>query len=114
MVGQHLVLVAELDRGERHLLDRRAAVGPVRVRVQVAAEPAAQLVAALGERAAVLLLEAGQPLRQLAAGRGGDHLGAAGAHAGELGERALLDRARTSSSDSGRIAAAAPRKALTL
>ena len=46
VVGEHEVVVAELDRGERHLLDRRAAVGPVGVGVQVAAQPRAQLVAA--------------------------------------------------------------------
>ena len=50
VVGQHEVLVAELHRGHRHLLDRRAAVGPVRVRVQVAAQRGAQLLAAGGER----------------------------------------------------------------
>ena len=45
VVGEHEVVVAELDRGERHLLDRRAAVGPVGVRVQVAAQRGPQLVA---------------------------------------------------------------------
>ena len=77
VVGEHQVLVAELDRGERHLLDRRAAVGPVGVRVQVAAQPGPQLLAALDERPAVLRLELGQPLRQHAADRGADHLGGA-------------------------------------
>ena len=38
--------MAELDRGERHLLDRRAAVGPVGVGVQVAAQRGPQLLAA--------------------------------------------------------------------
>ena len=38
VVGEDDVLVTELQRGERHLLDRRAAVGPVRVGVQVAAQ----------------------------------------------------------------------------
>ena len=38
VVGEHEVVVAELDRGERHLLDRGATVGPVTVRVQVAAQ----------------------------------------------------------------------------
>ena len=38
VVGEHHVLVPELDRRERHLLDRRAAVGPVGVGVAVAAQ----------------------------------------------------------------------------
>ena len=116
VVGEHEVVVAELDRGERHLLDRRAAVGPVRVRVQVAAQRGAQLGAARGQRAAVLALE----LRPAGPGSSprdgrGDHL------------RASSRRPRASSvsvpsstagrdlvADSGRIAAAAPRNALTL
>ena len=39
VVGHRQVLVAELGRSPRHALDRRAAVGPVRVHVQVAAQP---------------------------------------------------------------------------
>ena len=89
VVGQHQVLVAELDRGQRHLLDRRAAVGPVRVGVAVAAQRGAQRrglgvqVAALGghQPAQVDRLLAGQRLRH-AAGR---HV----TDAGQLGERAV-------------------------
>ena len=50
VVGEHEVVVAELHRGERHLLDRRAAVGPVGVGVQVAAEQRPQLLAAARRR----------------------------------------------------------------
>ena len=50
VVGERDVLVAEVARGQRHLLDRRAAVGPVRVRVQVAAQRRPQRRAAGGHR----------------------------------------------------------------
>ena len=42
VVGQHHVLVSELDRGASHLLDGRSAVGPVRVAVAVAAQRGAE------------------------------------------------------------------------
>ena len=64
VVGERDVLVAEVARRLGHLLDRRAAVGPVRVRVQVAAQQRAQLGAARRRpaRAAVVLeLGAGTP-----------------------------------------------------
>ena len=46
VVGERDVLVAQLDRGHHHLLDRRPAVGPVRVGVQVAAQGRAHVRAA--------------------------------------------------------------------
>ena len=58
VVGEHQVRVAEVDRGGDHLLDRRAAVGPVGVAVAVAAQRPAQRgrglvdVGALGRAAA--------------------------------------------------------------
>ena len=38
MVGQRLILVTDLDRGDGHFLDGAAAVAPVAVRVQVTAQ----------------------------------------------------------------------------
>ena len=94
VVGEHEVLVAELDRGERHLLDRRPAVGPVGVGVQVAAQLRPQLASARDERAGVLLLELRQPLGYDAAHGVGDHLGSARADAGQLGEACRPRRGR--------------------
>jgi hypothetical protein len=91
VVGEHLVVVAQLHRGERHLLDRRAAVGPVRVRVQVAAEQGVQLAAALDQRTTVLGLQRGEPTGHLAPDRGRDHLGGAGADARDVGDGPGLD-----------------------
>ena len=87
VVGEHEVVVAELDRGERHLLDRRAAVGPVGVGVQVAAQRARSSRAArgrAGRRARVSSLASRSGTH--AAHGVGDHLGGAGADAGQLGE----------------------------
>ena len=87
VVGEHLVLVTELDGGERHLLDRRTTVGPVRVRVQVAPQLGPQLLAALHERPE-RRLELGQPLRQHAVHRVGDHGRGARSDARQVRERA--------------------------
>ena len=89
VVGEDEVLVAELDRGERHLLDGRAAVGPVRVGVQVATERGPQLPAARRQRPDVGGLELRQPLGDLPAHRSRDHLPRARADAGQLGEAVL-------------------------
>ena len=48
MVGEREVLVAELDGLAGHRLDRRAAVGPVGVQVEVAAERGPDLAAGAG------------------------------------------------------------------
>ncbi len=91
VVGEHEVLVAELDRGEGHLLDRRAAVGPVGVGVQVAAQRRAQVAAAARRR--------GPPCScSSAASRSGISPRTAAAitfavlapDAGEVGQRAVL------------------------
>ena len=66
--------MAQLDRGEGHLLDRGAAVGPVGVGVQVALEHRPDLVAAVDQPAAGLALQLGQPLRRTPLDRGGDHV----------------------------------------
>ena len=46
VVGQRAVLVAEFPCGEHHLLDRRRAVGPVRVHMQIALQRGADVTAA--------------------------------------------------------------------
>ena len=116
VVGEHEVLVAELDRGERHLLDRRAAVGPVGVRVQVAAQRGPQLRAAGRERAGVLASSSASRSGSSPAHGVRDHRRRCSRRCpGRLGERAGLGRGRaTSSAGSGRIVAAALRNALTL
>ena len=92
VVGEHLVLVPQLDRRERHLLDRRPAVGPVRVRVQVPAQLRPQLLAALHQRPEGRL-ELGQPLGHLTVDGVGDHGRGARADARQVRQRAGL-RAR--------------------
>ena len=72
VVGEHEVLVAELEGRLDHLLDRRAAVGPVRVGVAVAAQRGAQLGGGVGEHAALGGLQAAQVVRLLAGERLGD------------------------------------------
>ena len=116
VVGEHEVVVAELDRGERHLLDRRAAVGPVGVGVQVAAERGPDLAAAGGQRPGLLVLEPGQPLGHLAAPRRRSITCAELLPMpGQVGQRAGRRRAReTSSAGIGSTVAAALRNALTL
>ena len=88
VVGEHEVVVAQLHGRHRHLLQRRAAVGPVGVGVQVAAQPGAQLLAARGQRAGGRL-EPDQALGDDPVARVGDDRGGARADAGQLGERAV-------------------------
>ena len=84
----------QLHGGHRHLLDRRAAVGPVGVGVAVAAQRVADLATAGGEGAGVLLLEAGQACGHLAAHRLGDHGAGAGSDAGQVGQGPCLGPGR--------------------
>ena len=112
VVGQHQVVVAELDRGEGHLLDRRPAVGPVGVGVQVAPQ---QRRAARGRRP-----PAG---RRAAASSRASRSGTTPRTASAITPPVLAPmpgssvrvpastRAATSPSGSGRIAAAAARNA---
>ena len=86
VVGEHEVVVAELDGRERHLLDRRAAVGPVGVGVQVTAQPGAEFLPSGGQGPRVLALDPGQSLGPDAAARFLDHRGRARAHPGQLGQ----------------------------
>ena len=60
VVGQRDVVVAEARAGPRHLLDRRAAVRPVAVHVQVALEGRPQLLPALGRTLAGRCLQPAQ------------------------------------------------------
>ena len=66
VVGERQVVVAEAAGGLDHLLDRRAAVGPVGVGVQVALDGGADRLAALGQRPLALLAQVGELLRDLA------------------------------------------------
>ena len=67
VVGEGDVLVPELDRGAGHVDDRGAAVGPLGVGVQVAPQPAADGVSALGERHVRPLLQGREVVRHPAA-----------------------------------------------
>ena len=88
VVGQHQVLVAQLDRGQRHLLDRRAAVGPVRVAVAVAAQRLRSAAAAPSRSVPSSGDQAAQVDRLLAGQRLGDAAGGDLADPGQLGQRA--------------------------
>ena len=90
VVGQHHVLVSELDRGAGHLLDRRSAVGPVRVAVAVAAQRGAERRALGRQRDRRLVFELQQVGRRLAVHGLGDDARRDRADVVELGERARL------------------------
>ncbi len=88
VVGQRQVVVPELDRRHRHLLDRAAAVAPGRVRVQVTAQRRPHRLPAGRQRPGVLLqtgeVRRGRTVQRLAHdGRG------LGPDAGDRGERAV-------------------------
>ncbi len=83
--------MAERATGPGHLLDRRAAVGPVRVRVQVALERSAQRGGPLADRGVAERLDPAQVDRLLAGQRLGDHRRGDLADAGQLGQRARPD-----------------------
>ena len=89
VVGEDEVVVAELDRGEGHLLDRRTPVGPVAVGVQVAPQCGPDGATALDEGSADLLLELREPGRHPALHRRLDHLGRGRADAGQLAQGPL-------------------------
>ena len=114
VVGERHVLVADLHGGHHHLLDRRAAVGPVRVRVQVAAQPRAELLAAGDQRpGAPAPGPRGTPgPRPASASR----MTASVALPMPSSSRSVPAAARSASSAGGvaRTRAAAPRNALTL
>src|SRR3954470_11198258 len=86
--------MTELAGGESHLLDRRATVGPVGVRVQVAAQRVPQRLPAGGERLVGRAFEFGEIARFLAACGFGDDTRRDLAYARELLKGAVCDPAR--------------------
>ncbi len=87
MVGEDEVVVTHLARGHHHLLDRRPAVGPVGVRVQVPPQrrPGGGTTGAEWPSA---LLQLGQRAGHPAGQAVGDHRGRLGAHPGQVAQRA--------------------------
>jgi hypothetical protein len=90
VVGEHHVLVPEVDGRLGHLLDGRATVGPVRVGVAVAAQrrPDVGSFAHLDRRG---FLELGEVGRRLPLERVADHLACALPDVRELFERSFVD-----------------------
>ena len=74
VVGQGQVLTAQRPGRVQHGLDRRTAVGPVAVRVQVAAEACQQLPPAGGERFGASFAQGRKVVGNAAVDRLGDHL----------------------------------------
>ncbi len=83
VVGEHEVLMAEVGRGQRHLLDRGTAVRPVGVHVQVAAQRLPQLPGR-GRQVGALGAEQPPQVDRLLAGQGLGH--AAGGHLADAGQ----------------------------
>jgi len=88
VVGEHHVLVTQLDRRERHLFDRGAAVGPVGVGMAVPAQGRPERRGRLVEVAPFGGAQAAQVHRLLTAQRLDHATGGHVAHTGELGQRA--------------------------
>ena len=94
MVGEREVLVAETPSSLHHLGDRRPAVGPVRVTVQVTTHHVPQRLAALDEPPVALGLELGK-LRRYDAGAGLHHDGRCrGPDVHDIGQRPRGDPLR--------------------
>ena len=110
VVGQHEVVVAEVAGGPGHLVDRAAAVGPVAVRVQVAAQRGPQVRTALGHRPVGRRLELVEVVRAPCPGRPALATAAVLAPT-PLSSVRVPSRTRRSSSPSGSAAStsAAPR-----
>ena len=114
VVREREVLVAELGRLARHRLDRRAAVGPVGVQVEVPTERGADRRAGPGVGRG-LGLEPGEVLGHLSCQRLLDHAGGAVADAGQVLQAALGRRGRAARfSGRSRTASAARRNASSL
>ena len=100
MVGEHDVFVPDVARRQSHLADRRAAVGPVRVRVAVTAQRCAQRRRRRVDRRVFGRLQAAQVDRLLAAQRFGD--APRGHLADALAARSACRRRARVASSSGR------------
>ncbi len=87
MVGQRQPVLPQLDRGQDHLVDRRPAVAPVRMAVQVTDDSGIHRLAACDECALVLLLQRLQVCRQLASAGLGHYRGRRRPQPGQLRER---------------------------
>src|SRR5205823_3302948 len=93
VVGEREVVVAEVACLGGHRLDGVAAVGPVRVRVQVTFQPRAQRFAVIGTRLREIVEQLGEVLRRLTVERLDDDPGRLLAYSGDVGEPAALGKA---------------------
>ena len=93
VIGEHHVVVRptrQRARRVRHLLDRAAAIAPVRMRMQITAQRGAQLLAPGHERSLASRQQLRQVFRHLTADRFAHDRRGCLADAGEVGQRAVL------------------------